>query len=85
MANFTEDQIKELETLFGLTRVETLPVCDGVVTRNCMVWWKSVTGPQLVRADENTHWYNIKHYPQFYQLAEPKVKHIVYEGQKYDV
>ena len=70
MAHFTEDQLRELETVFGLTRKDTIPVRDGVVARGTQVWWRSCEGPQLITAGE--HWDNIMSYPTAYQLDEPR-------------
>lgn len=71
MSQFTEEQLKELETVFGLKREESLPVRDGRVTRDSMVWWRGAKGPEQVRADSGTHWHNISAYPDVYQLAQP--------------
>ena len=71
MANFTEEQLRELETTFGLIRQETLPVRDGVVARNDKVWWRSANGPEYVSVHA-MHWENIKNFPSAYQIAEPK-------------
>jgi hypothetical protein len=70
MNYFSEEEIKELETIFGLKRKivdERLPVRDGYVTKNLMVWWRNIDGPQLVLA--GSHWGNIESFPV-----------IVYEG-----
>ena len=79
MANFTREQLKELETLYGLKRVETevLPVRDGVVTRDSKVWWRGESGAQHIRAGELSHWRNSREYPSAYQLKEPTRK-VVY-------
>lgn len=70
---FNEAQLKELETVFGLTRVETLPIRDGVVARNASVWWRGASGPERVTANAS-HWTNIKEFPSLYQHSEPKHK-----------
>lgn len=69
MAEFTEAQLKELETVFNLTRVETLPIADGRTMKNQKVWWKCNTGPQWVTAE--SHWENIQGYPHLYSFAHP--------------
>jgi hypothetical protein len=75
MSQFTEEQLKELETLFGLKRREDiLPVRDGVVSQDTMVWWRGNIGPKLVNANSGTHWNNIKEFPHLYQLAKPHTK-----------
>lgn len=74
MAHFTREQLKELEIVFGLTRnlkENELPVRDGVVTGDSMVWWRALAGPEHVRASSGTHWQNIRAYPDVYQLAKP--------------
>ena len=79
MAHFTEEQLQELATIFGLKKVEdVLPVRDGFVTKKTMVWWRCEEGPILIKTGEPTHWENIKEYPRVYQLNKPKVQ-IKYE------
>lgn len=73
MTNFTEAQLTEIATAFGLTFVESLPVRDGRVTKTTKVWWRSAEGPELVEAGHPDHWRNIELYPGSYQLARPKV------------
>lgn len=74
MPHFTEEQLNELATVFGLTRVETLPVRDGVVSKTCKVWWRYEEGPEQVVAGDPSHWGNIRDYPSAYQLAKPQIK-----------
>ena len=77
MSRFTEEQLKELETIFGLKREEeTLPVRDGVVTKDTLVWWKGQQGLEHVLA--SNHWYNIQEHPQVYQLEKPNVVQVIY-------
>ena len=79
MAHFTEEQLQELATIFGLKKVEgVLPVRDGFVTKETMVWWRCEEGPILIKAGDPTHWENIKNYPRVYQLKKPEVQ-IKYE------
>ena len=75
MAHFTEEQLKELETLFGLKRMEedVLPVRDGYVNKNSMVWWRKETGPIHAEAGSPDHWANIKSFPNAYQLKKPTI------------
>ena len=47
-----------------------LPVSDGCVCEESMVWWKGECGPQFVSA--STYWYNIKDYPNVYSVKEPR-------------
>ena len=73
MPHFSEAQLQELATIFGLKKVEeTLPVRDGVVTRESMVWWRAKDGPVCVQARQD--WYNIKAFPDLYQLMRPKIR-----------
>ena len=70
MPEFTESQLRELETVFNLTRVKTLPVKDGRVSATQQIWWRSAEGPK--RDIARVHWENIKEFPELYSLAEPK-------------
>lgn len=45
MVHFTEEQLEELKTIFGLTRISVLPVRDGYVHKDSMVWWRCEKGP----------------------------------------
>ena len=75
MPHFTEEQLQELATIFGLTRQEDLlPVRDGFVTKETMVWRRCEDGPILVKADDLNNWNNIKNYPHVYQLKQPNVR-----------
>lgn len=75
MQVFTPEQLQYLETAYGLKPVgKTLPVKDGVVAQDTMVWWLGDCGPEYVRAGDGTHWHNISKYPYVYQLARPKYK-----------
>lgn len=77
MAHFNEEQLKELEQVFGLTRAEeTLPIRDGWVKKTDKVWWRCSTGPEMVEASE--HWDNIKSYPRLYQFPKPIVDGVKY-------
>lgn len=72
MSHFTEEQLQELATIFGLERAgDVLPVRGGVVNRNTKVWWRSENGPELVLAGSASHWTNIKNFPSAYQLTKP--------------
>lgn len=73
--HFTEEQLQELETVFGLTRTgETLPVKDGVVRKDTLVWWRGNDGPDQVVARKD--WENIRAYPELYSLKRPKIKYV---------
>ena len=78
MAHFTEEQLKELKTILGLTKNNVLAVRDGFVHKDSMVWWRSNKGPLPVKAGDPAHWDNIRSYPQAYQLKEPAVQ-VVYK------
>ena len=70
MSHFTAEQLKELETRYGLKPLTNiLPVRDGVVGENDLVWWRYAHGPKQVKA--NLHWTNIEEFPELYQLEEP--------------
>lgn len=70
MSLFTEEQLQELEAVFNLKRVETLPVRDGRVCKGDSVWWRCVEGPQHLTA--NLHWRNIEEFPEAYSIKEPR-------------
>lgn len=70
MSLFTPEQIAELATTFDLKPQQTLPVRDGRVSANTLVWWLSEEGPVEERACMS--WDNIKKFPQLYQLKKPK-------------
>jgi hypothetical protein len=74
----TPEQIDQIAKTFGLERKgEVLPVRDGFVTPETEVWWRGGKGPKQVIAQRD--WHNITAFPSFYQLAEPIVRHCVYE------
>lgn len=75
---FTEEQLAELEQLYGLKRVGTIKVRDGYIKPGDMVWWRASGGPAYVNSTEGSHGTNIIEFPNFYQIAEPKRK-TVYE------
>lgn len=69
----TEMQLDQIAKVFNLKReTPVLTVRDGVVSPVSMVWWRCEDGPQKVLAD--THWDNIKQFPDCYQLREPSIK-----------
>lgn len=73
MKHFTEEQLKELETLYGLVRApNVLTISDGIVKPENKVWWKCEDGPILVTAKHD--WDNIKEYPELYSHAKPAIK-----------
>lgn len=53
---------------------ESLPVRDGHVCKNDMVWWRHHRAPEHVRADSGNHWKNICDFPDCYQIAEPTMR-----------
>ena len=70
MKHSTEEQVKELETIFGIKRIqETAEVRDGVVSKGDNVWWRCKSGPEYVSA--GIHLDNILEYPRFYQINKP--------------
>lgn len=66
----------ECRTVGGVP--DTLPVRDGCVHKESMVWWRCEEGPELVKAGDPAHWINIRCQPQAYQLTKPAVQ-IVYK------
>ena len=70
MSLFTEEQLQELQAVFNLRRVETLPVRDGRVSKQDMVWWRHLDSPQHVLARD--HWRNIQEFHRIYSIKEPK-------------
>ena len=79
---FTEEEIKELSEIFGLTPVspppvpEILPISDGNVSKQETVWWRYSGGPEQVKAGD--HWHNIKEYPKLYSHKKPQVLRVEY-------
>ncbi|MNK29184.1 hypothetical protein D3C87_475750 [compost metagenome] len=73
MAHFNEEQLRELETVFGLVRAkDTLPIKDGVIARGDKVWWRGECGPEHLTADDTSgNWDNIKAYPDIYSHKRP--------------
>ena len=70
MSYFTQEQIAELESIFGIKRQdETLPVRDGVVSKESIVWWRCDKGPETRIAKQC--WENIREYPEYYQIEKP--------------
>lgn len=78
MAHFTEEQLKELEVVFKLERndTETLPVRDGRVGWDDMVWWRCDSGPEHALA--GGQWSNIRDYPEAYQINKPSIGKVIY-------
>lgn len=70
MSLFTEEQLRELETVFGLTREESLPVRDGRVVKSSLVWWRDVDGPKQITAEDQ--WKYIREFRAFYSVKEPR-------------
>lgn len=77
MPHFTNDQLDEIATVFGLRRkTDVLPIKDGVVSKDQKVWWRGEDGPEFVIAEKE--WDNIRHYPEIYSHVRPAGK-FVYE------
>lgn len=73
MAQFTEEQLNELERIYGLKRVaESIEVRDGMLMRGEKVWWRCENGPELVNSEKD--WYNICKFPEAYSINEPRTK-----------
>lgn len=71
MSQFTQEQLKELEQIYGLKRVGTIKVRDGYISPGDMVWWRCNSGPQHVNSNAENHLANILDHPQVYQISEP--------------
>jgi hypothetical protein len=74
MPHFSEEQLKELESLYELKSKETREVFDGVVTRGAMVWWKGEDGPEHVSTSGHSHWNNLRNFPKLYSISKPATK-----------
>jgi len=70
---FTEEQLNEIATVFGLARrTNLLKVSDGYVSLCDKVWWHRDSGPMHQEARFHTE--NIKNFPELYSIKEPKTK-----------
>jgi len=79
MKHFTPEQIEELSGIFGLTPKKEgnwLPISDGYIAEDDMVWWKSSSGLKYVSAEK--HWLNIANFPELYSYEKPKTN-VLYE------
>jgi hypothetical protein len=75
MTHFTEGQLLELETRYGLKPVaEVIPVRDGMVTKESLVWWRGSDGPEEAKAGDPAHWENIRRFPKAYQIGKPSYR-----------
>lgn len=72
MSLFTEEQLQELAVVFGLSRVQTYQVRDGLVRESDFVWWRSEEGPRRVKVSE--HLENLRAYPEVYQVNQPSIR-----------
>ena len=70
MEQLTEAQIEQIAKTFGLKKVKTYPVKDGVVTEEDQVWWHAEDGPELVKVKEHKN--NLTRYPMVYSIHQPK-------------
>jgi hypothetical protein len=75
--HFTEEQLEELAQAFGLNRVKNIQVRDGWASKDQLIWWRSVTGPEQCRASDPEHAENIKKFPDAYCVHKPTFK-VVY-------
>ena len=73
MSLLTSEQLDQIDTHFGLQKVPTLPVRDGIVNPDQYVWWRCEYCPEHVRAKD--HWSNIQDHPECYQLSRPLIKY----------
>lgn len=74
MKYFSEEELKELETIFGLARIiGTLKVRDGFVkdSPDTELWWRGENGPEFVHLNDD-HRQNCVRYPNVYQIEKPK-------------
>lgn len=75
MPHFTEEELQELESIFGIKRVtNTIYVRDGYIKEGDTVWWRGKDGPELVCSADPSHLPNIKKCPNAYQIEKPKMK-----------
>ena len=72
MELLTEAQLDQIAKTFGLKKVKTFPVKDGVVIEDDQVWWHAETGPELVKVKEHKN--NLSRYPLIYSIHKPKTK-----------
>lgn len=77
LKHFSEEQIRELELVFGISRVpdsDLIKVRDGVIKKGHPVWWRNVDGPEEV--DSVKHWENIKKFPDVYSICRPRIEYV---------
>lgn len=77
MSRFTEAELKEIETVFGLKRVnkpvtEFAGIRDATIERGVQIWWRGEDGPIQVDSGVDSEWRNIKQFPYSYSLDKPK-------------
>jgi len=74
MTLLTREQLDQIGKEFGLMPIaESIQVRDGIVYKGDMVWWRNEKCPEYVNSAND--WFNIKKYPDVYQLDQPKVKY----------
>jgi hypothetical protein len=74
MPLFTEEQITELERIFGIKAQEgAITIRTGIAYPGDKVWWRGAEGPEEVVLDAS-HLRNAKDYPQVYQHHRPAIK-----------
>lgn len=81
MPEFTENQLRELEQVFGLERKEPklIPIKDGWAGWGDEVWWKANRGPVKVKMAESGNWRNAQNCPDLYSFVEPEVLSVNYK------
>ncbi len=77
MKHFSEDQLKELESMYGLVRIkketeeEGIQILDAIVTKgNTVVWWQGVDGPETTTTKAD--WRNMKEFPYLDAIHKPR-------------
>jgi len=78
MSAFTEEQLKDLETLYGLKPItQSLEIKDGTVFDGMYCWWRGENGPEYIQIKLNdVNWLNAKNFPKAYSIARPIIRYV---------
>lgn len=73
MIKLSSEEMDQLQKVIDFSaRQDIARVRDGLINKTDSIWWRNSNGPIKKTAAE--HWDNIKEFPEFYQIAEPKTQ-----------